>query len=283
MLITNAQVDELLEQLTNLSSLDPELIKRCGLLIRSERYDEAVSRAFVVLEERLRELLQIRGGSGVNLSEKAFSPDKGKLVDRLHLPRAEVAGIFNLFVGAFKAYRNRAAHTVAGYTLDEARGIIHLVNLLLLVLQKVRDASTQHIPPEIAQVLGPTATKRLRLFLESLQEIGINRGKGKDSTPYWATLEYNYPSWEKPRPYQVSVLYLGAPAGKPMLMFHSVGLSRVVGLDIEQLETELSQVGCTRVAAKTTPMRLSLSKYNDQDTFDRLYEILRSLMEKHRV
>ena len=70
MLITDKQVDELLSKLSDLSGLDPELVRGCSLLIRSERYDEAVSRAFVVLEERLRELLKVRGGSGVDLSQK---------------------------------------------------------------------------------------------------------------------------------------------------------------------------------------------------------------------
>ncbi len=282
MLITNVQADELLSKLSDLSGLDQELIERCSLLIRSERYDEAVSRAFVVLEERLRELLAVSGGSGVDLSQKAFSPNKGQLVSRLYLPPAEAEGIRDLFVGAFRAYRNRAAHTVAGYTLVEARAIIHLVNLLLLTLQKVSDVSTQHIPPKITHVLGLSATKRLDSFLNSLPDIGLNKGKGKGSIPYWATFEYDYPSWEKPRPYQVSVLYLGSSAGKPMLMFHSAGLSRVVGLDIGQLEAELLQAGCIRVVAKTTPIRLPLAEHNDQATFDRLYTILQGLMERHR-
>jgi hypothetical protein len=64
----------------------------------------------------------------------------GDLVPRLNLPRGEIEGIRHLFVGAFRAYRNRAAHTVAGYSLDEAWGIIHLVNLLLLILRQVEQA-----------------------------------------------------------------------------------------------------------------------------------------------
>lgn len=279
MLITDEQVGELLSKLSDLSGLDQELVERCGLLIRSDRYDEAVGRAFVVLEERLRELLEVRGGSGVDLSQKAFSPKKGQLVDRLYLPPAEVEGIRDLFVGAFRAYRNRAAHTLAGYSLDEGRAIIHLVNLLLSVLEKARRAPMQQVPQEVAQLLGPAATERLQLFLQSLQEIEIGRGEGKTWIPYRATLEYDWPSWEKPRPHQVTVLYLTVSGGKPIIAFHSAGLSRVVGLDIDRLEGNLLQSGCVRVAAKSTPIRLFLNQHNDQDTFDRLYEILRSLTE----
>lgn len=282
MLITDEQVDELLAKLSDLSGLDQELVERCSVLIRSERYDEAVSRAFVVLEERLRELLAVRGGSGVNLSQKAFSPEKGQLVDRLYLPPAEVGGTRDLFVGAFRAFRNRAAHTVAGYSLDEARAIIHLVNLLLLVLEKVQ-TPTQQIPDRVAQLLNPATTERLRMFLGRLEGIGVGRGQGKNRTPYRATLKQDRPSWEEPRPNQVAILYLSVYAGEPVIIFHSAGLSRVVGLDIARLEAELIQAGCARIAAKNTPIRLFLRQRNDQHTFDRLYEILRALMERHRV
>ena len=283
MLITSAQVDRLLSELSDLSGLDPELVEKCGLLIRTERYDEAVGRAFVVLEERLRELLAVRGGSSVNLSRQAFSPESGQLVDRLYLPPAEIEGVRDLFVGAFRAYRNRAAHTLAGYSLDEARSIIHLVNLLLLVLEKVRQAPTQQVPEKMAQLLDPTATERFQIFLQSLQNIGIGRGQGKNWIPYRATLKYDRPSWEEPRPNQVAVLYLSVYAGSPVIIFNSGGLSRVEGLNVDELETKLIQAGCTCTAAKDTPIRLFLDQRSDQGTLERLYEILRDLMEKHRV
>jgi hypothetical protein len=54
-----------------------------------------------------------------------------------------------------------------------------------------------------------------------------------------------------------------------------------VGLDIKQLEDRLIRVGCIRTAAKGTPIRLFLDQHNDQHTFDRLYEILEELIEKH--
>ena len=148
-------------------------------------------------------------------------------MDRLHLPPAKVEGIHDLFVGAFRAFRNRAAHTVAGYNLDEARAIIHLVNLLLLVLEKVRRAPTQQVPEKMAQLLGPTATERLQMLLQSLQDIGIARGQGKNWTPYRAVLKYKLPSWEEPKPNQVTVFYLSVDADKPTMIFQSTGLSRV--------------------------------------------------------
>jgi len=283
MLITHAQVDELLSQLSDLSGLDEELVERCSLLIRSERYDEAVGRAFVVLEERLRESLAVRGGAGVDLSQKAFTPETGQLVGRLNLPQGEVEGIRDLFVGAFRAFRNRAAHTVAGYGLDEARSIIYLVNLLLMVLERARRAPTERVPKRVAEALAPAATDRLQRFLDSLQGIGIRRGQGRGTCPYRATLEYKAPSWKASKPHAVTVFYLYATKGKPVVAFNSKMLTLVVGLEIEPLEADLLQAGCTRTVAKQSPIKLLLSEQNDQATFDRLYEILGGLMDKHRV
>jgi uncharacterized protein (TIGR02391 family) len=282
MLITNTQVDELLSVLDDLSGLDQELSERCSPLIRSERYDEAVSRAFVVLEERLRELLAVRSGSGGQLVQKLFSSKDTQFTDRLNLPSAEIEGINNLFAGAFRAFRNRAAHTVAGYTLEEARAIVHLVDLLLLVVEQTRRAPAQQIPEKIAQALTPAAKQRLQHFLERLQDIGIRQGRGKGWIPYRAFLEYRAPSWQESRPHSVAIFYLSIKRERPMLAFNSKMLARVIGLDIKQLKTDLLQVRCIRTAAKRTPIRLFLSEYNDQATFDRLYEILRDLMEKHR-
>lgn len=283
MLITNAQTDELLSTFSHLSGLDEQLAEMCTGLIRSQRYDEAVSRAFVVLEERLRETLGVPGGSGVPLSEKAFAPDSGDLVDRLMRPRSEVDGIRNLFVGAFKAYRNRAAHTMAGYGLDEARAIIHLVNLLLLILEQVREAPAHSIRRDVAELLEPEARARLRSFLASLEDIGIRKEEGQSKTPYQATLEYHPSSWDVPAPHPVTVFYLTASKGEPKLTFRSISLAEVVGLDIGSLEQALLQLGAVRVSAKTTPIRLHLNRYNDQETFDRLYDILRDMLDQHRV
>jgi uncharacterized protein (TIGR02391 family) len=283
MLITNTQADGLLSTLAHLSGLDQRLTERCSGLIRAQQYDQAVSSAFVVLEERLRDALGVSGGAGVNLSEKAFAPDKGDLVDRLGRPRREVDGIRDLFVGAFTAYRNRAAHFVAGYSLDEARAIIHLVNLLLLILKQLEEIPDHPIRQDVADLLDADARLRLCSFLEKLEEIGIRKASGEATTAYKATLKYHPPSWEAPREYPVTVLYVHASGGKPVLSFRTVSLAQVVGLDVDSLQRELLQLGCIRVAAKTTPIRLHLDRYNDQKTFDQLLGVLRDMMDRHRV
>ncbi len=283
MLITHTQVDELLSTMNSLSGLDEELVEICSDLIRAERYDAAVSRAFVVLEERMRDLLGMGGGTGAQMVQKAFGSKSGEFLDKINRPTAEIEGMRDLFTGAFRAYRNRAAHTVAGYSLAEAQGIIHLVNLLLLILNQVSQAPTERVPAKVAEALGPVVTERLRLFLERLKAISIKSGPGKSSIPYRANVKYQVPSWSEPRPNLVAIFYLSKSASNPMLQFHSAGFKCIVGLDTQQVEADLMQAGCVRTAAKGTPIRLFLFEHNDQATFDRIYEILRALIEKHGV
>ena len=282
MLITSDQVDELLAGLAELTELDEELVQRCGFLIRTERYDEAVGRAFVVLEERMRALMGLSGGAGRHLVNKLFSSNDTQFTDRLYRPAEEIAGLRAIFEGSFAAFRNRAAHTVAGYRRDEARAIIHLVNLLLLILDHMRVTSERHIQPEIDDALDPAATERLLRFLARLGEIGFVREEGSSQDAYKATLLYKFREWDEHKPHPVTVLYLNKGA-EPSLRFRMEMLSLVKGLDLEDLQTKLLSAGCTRANRSTTPVELLLTRRNDQATFDRLYEILENLMRKHQV
>ena len=289
MLITSDQVDELLTTLADLSGLDEELVQRCALLMRTERYDEAVGRAFVVLEERMRALMGTGGGAGRHLVNTLFSSKDTQFTDRLRRPEEEVAGLRDIFSGSFAAFRNRAAHTVAGYTRDEARAIIHLVNLQLMVVDQMekapplpKEAPQQQVPKEVAEILEPSVTQRLELFLDRLKEIGIFRTEGKQYLPYKARVRYHAAHWDKPRPHHVAIFYL-LKWENPALGFNSGGLQSIPGLEVEDLEAQLERSGCTRVAAKSYRIRLNLTERNDQATFDRLFDILADLIGRHQV
>jgi uncharacterized protein (TIGR02391 family) len=283
MLITNTQANELLSTLHQLSGLDEQLAHRCGPPIRSERYDEAVGSAFVVLEERLRSLLGVPGGSGVDLAQKAFKPENGELVARLNRPIAEVQGIRDLFVGGFKAYRNRAAHTFAGYSLDEARAIIQLVNLLLLILVQVERAPQHPILQEISKLLGGAVSQRLNGFLKELESMGFRQGEGKTAIPFRVPLMYKAPSRQEPHLHLTTVFYILVVDGAPVLSFRTGprGLKQVVGLNVVRLVSELLQAGCVRIDAKSTPIRLFLKEKNSKATFERLFQILTGLAREH--
>jgi hypothetical protein len=224
--------------------------------------------------------MNLRGGSGVHLVQKVFSSKDTHLTDRLRLPEAELQGLRDIFTGSFAAFRNRAAHTVAGYNRDEARAIIHLVNMLLLIVEQIRKAPDLQVEPDIADALSPAAAGRLQHFLTRLQEIGLSRKEGDASDAYKVTLVCHYPSWDKPRPYEITVFYL-QKEGRPSLRFRIDMLSKVRGYDIDSLKDTLVELGCKRSARKTTPLELFVTDRTDQLTFDRLYETIRDLVLKH--
>lgn len=282
MLTTNERMDELVSVLARISGLDEELADQCGGLIREQRFDDAVSRAFVLLEERMRGLMSMRGGTGRQLVSKLFSDTDRQFVDRLDLPEEEWKGIRSLFDGAFAAYRNRAAHTVAGYGLGDAQAIVHLVNLLLLVVRQMREAPEKQVPEKMAQALGKAATHRLNLFLDKVAKIGIVRAGGSQYLPYKARLLFHPSHWEKPKPHRLAVFYLSMDR-EPALGFNVVPLGNVPGLDAQALSARLLEAGCVRGPGKDVTVRLRLAEQNSQPTFDRLYEILRDLTEKHRT
>jgi methylase of polypeptide subunit release factors len=80
---------------------------------------------------------------------------------------------------------------------------------------------------------------------------------------------------------QGPLFYLTSRAQTPILSFYISGLSLVPDLDIERLASQLLQVGCSRVPAKDISIQLVLPEQNGQATFDRQYEILKDLVEKH--
>jgi len=279
MLMTNTQVEELLDKLSELSGLDDRLSERCDDLIRTEQYDAAVTQAFVLLEERLRDALGKDKGAGVNLSELAFAPKTGQLGQRLDLSEGEVAGVQSLFVGAFKAFRNPAAHSKVGHDRDEARAIIHLVNLLLMILEQTRRPVGPYIPEDMAKALGRDATARLRDFLVRLQTLRIGQSRGKDLWPLRGTLLYKYPGWAQAKPHPIAILYLHAK--RPELWLSGGTLMHVAGLDLADLELQFVRAGCERTTNSMTPIRLKLADHNDQVTFDRIYGILEDLVKNY--
>ena len=284
MLLTRPQIERLEKTLVELSCLDESLARKCGALIKAEQYDEAVSAAFVVLEERLRKALKVSGGTGVDLSQKAFRPGSGDLTPSLNLRApSEEEGIRDLFVGAFKAYRNRAAHTFAGYTLEESCAVIELVNLLLLILRQTEVKWYDKLAKEVAETAGPEAARRFCDFLLRLEQLGIRHYEGKTWEPFKASVLYQAKGWDEPRHHEIAVFYF-VRTGKdaPTIDFPTRGnLSGVVDFDPEHMEQRLLEVGCERIAHKANAIRLVLAERNDQVVFDRLYDVIREYVERY--
>lgn len=281
MFFTNAQIDDLMAKIASLSGLDQQLADKCSPLIRAEQFDQAVTQAFVVLEERLRSTLGVRG-SGRKLVQQAFDPQNGPLRKSLRLPEPEIEGLRSLFDGAFAAYRNRAAHTFVDHSPDEAVRIVYLVDLLLSVLDQARQAPKDPVLRQVYQSLPPQAAERFVSFLDHMEDIGFYKSRGKAQIPYRATLYRQATAGEEAQLQEITVFFVSGPP-IPQLSIASRLLAKAVGFDVRAFEASLLSIGCRHVAAKDTPIRFMLAETNDQASFDALEGILRDLVERHGV
>ena len=115
MIPTDDELEVIRQSIEAAAGIDEELKQRCGPLMRINAFDEAVRNAFVLLEERLRDTVIKEGLTGVQLANHAFAPDSPLAKHLGHTP-SEREGLRELFSGAFKLFRNPAAHGVVGYS-----------------------------------------------------------------------------------------------------------------------------------------------------------------------
>lgn len=117
------------------SDYDDELAARCLPQFRQGLYQEAVSSAFTVLEDRVRD----EGGftaddSGSSLMGDAFDKNSGPLV--MGEVDGEKDGFKLLYMGAFQALRNPPHHRLLDdMDQQQARDLLGLVNLLLTFIE----------------------------------------------------------------------------------------------------------------------------------------------------
>ena len=125
--------------------MDEELRNDCAELLENRKYYiDAIRRASVVLEERLKKAVEGTGAEnlqyGASLVRYALAKDTGKLVisDIFN----EQDGVFQLFSGAFAFVRNPPAHKKVQYTELEAWQTISLIDYLLLLLRQAKPRKT---------------------------------------------------------------------------------------------------------------------------------------------
>ena len=113
-------------------SLDHELARHC----LGKSYEDAVTSAFRILEERIRQRIQAGPDLfGIQLMEVTFHADRGKLI--FGETRNERQALFQLFRSTFMFLRNPPSHRfVEGFTDFEILEIILLTDLLLKILNK---------------------------------------------------------------------------------------------------------------------------------------------------
>jgi len=120
---------------------DEELRNDCAeFLKREDTYIDAIRRAGVVLEERLKKTIGGDGPEkfrqGVKLVDYALQKDSGRLVISEH--PAEQEGVHMLFRGAVQFVRNPPSHKKLRYTEFEARQAVSLIDYLLSLLRQAK-------------------------------------------------------------------------------------------------------------------------------------------------
>jgi len=118
---------------------DEELRSDCTILLENkETYINAIRRAGVVLEERIRTTIGGEGveKNGVDLIDDAFTNKSGELIISAHPTEQE--GVRMLFRGAVQFVRNPPAYKKVQYTELEAWQTVSLIDYLLLLLRQAK-------------------------------------------------------------------------------------------------------------------------------------------------
>lgn len=282
MILTDDEMKLVRRTIESQSGLDEELLRRSGPLIHMDKFDEAVRSAFVLLEERLREMIDGEGMTGTRLANEAFNPDKGPLARQLGHTQAEREGLRELYSGAFKLFRNPTAHSVVGYSAAEGKAIIGLVNLMLQMLERAEKMPPPGSLPEKAEKavdyversVGAGAASRFRAFLGKSLELDMRLGRGKHWIPFRRYAFVQYDHWEEPKRYRIPMFYIQARESDSCIRFPLNNYyTLAIGLDIDPIAEELNELGFRPSGSNRNPT-VDLAIRNDQAFFDALFDLV---------
>lgn len=135
-----------LTPLADVTNLDNELKERClpslGAGSANPKMWDTAVRTAVVLEERLRDVggISDENLTGRDLVNNVFG-DKGKLTSEFSY-KSEQQGYRELYSGTVGVFRNRYAHRLVDPTPEDGGAFIVFVNLLLKMLEELRESAT---------------------------------------------------------------------------------------------------------------------------------------------
>lgn len=283
MLLTNEELENLRLMIETQTDLDEELLRRCGHLVHLGAFDEAVRSAFVLLEERLRLAIGEEGMTGTALANKAFNATDGPLSKHLGKNQSEREGMRELYSGAFKLFRNPAAHGAVGYSAADGKEILGLVNLMLRMLKRVEElpppdlfpANVDGVLDRIEQAIGPAAVSRLRVFLGKCVKAGMDPDKSaKQWVPFKKRALVQFEYWDKPKRHLMGVFYVIASDKIPAISFPTnYYYINVIGFDVESLTEALLDLGFV-LRGKDQEPTADLRLHNSQEFFEGLEEIV---------
>ena len=283
MFLTNDELNKLRNAIESQTSIDDELLRRCETLLHLGAYDEAVRSAFVLLEERLREMLGEESMTGANLANYAFNTKDGPLSKHLGKNLSEREGLRELYSGAFKVFRNPSAHIAVGYDSSDGKEIVSLVNLLLRILKRAEElpppdsfsTNLENALREVEENIGASAASRLRIFLGNCMKSGI---MPSNSSKQWISFQkyaqYKAPNWKEYKTHKIAVFYF-VVAGSTMAIQFPIGYyySKVNGFNTDLLDEELSALGFY-VVGSHNDLQADLKNFNSEKLFNGLYDVV---------
>lgn len=269
MFLTNDEMSLIRSAVETQAGFDAELINRCSHLIHIQAFDEAVRNAFVLLEERMRKILQKEGITGYNMAQYAFSAN-GPFTKMLSHNQHEYEGTRDLFYGAFRLYRNPAAHTVVGYSGSEARSILSLVNLLLGILDRLSQtpqpgafpANIELVLTTLEKQIGTPATNKVRAFLGQCIKLNMHpSGEAKQWIPFRKYAYVRTSQSNAAKKQLVTIFYLTTSTKEqglwfPIRQYHT----QIVEYNKEEILSRLESLGFIPIGKIQDPA-ISLNKY----------------------
>lgn len=288
MLLTDKELQLVRASIETQSGFDDELITRCGPLFSIEAFDNAVQQAFVVLEERLRHMLEKDKLTSKQLIDYGFSPN-GPFTILLKDNGTEYEGLKSLLLGAFMLYRNATAHTIVGYDCGEARAIINLVDLLLkrldsLARLSIPDNLPAAVEPALAaieQTYGASVANRARVFMGKCLSLGINiPPSAKQWLPFRKLARTKFEHWPEPKPHAVAIFYIylyekDQGLWFPVNQYHQA----IVGVNVEETKTQLRELRFNQ-SGKLQDYSVSFGIQNSQGFFDAVLQLVAKIAQQ---
>jgi uncharacterized protein (TIGR02391 family) len=283
MFLTNDELNELRNAIESQTTIDDELLSKCGNLLHLGAYDEAVRSAFVLLEERLREMMGKESMTGADLASAAFNSKDGPLSKLLGKNLSEREGLRELYSGAFKVFRNPSAHSAVGYDSSDGKEIVSLVNLLLRILKQAEQlphpgtfpANLESALQEVEAIIGASATSRLRVFLGDCMDAGLEPASStKQYIAFQTYALFKATTWKEYKLHKIALFYLVVAGTNIGIQFPiNYYYSKVEGFNTDVLDDQLSALGFY-ITGRNKEFQVDLKKSNSEDFFSSLFDVV---------
>ncbi len=278
------------------ADLDRELLETCQEHIQNGQYADAVFKAFLVLETRIRQRSGIRtktrGAADLIGQALASTPEGtpgkvGPLTRKLDLDHGQAVNLANLLRAAFAVFRNPEGHggvePLVYYGSAECQAVLGFVNLMLGVLDRQADAPLDRALKQLRRTIGAGATQRLSDFLDRVLALNVSLVERK------TMLSFRAPAWRAtsedtpPSARLTNLFSLHHEDEDPYLHFPLFYQWRpIVGFDAEAYAARLVAGDCERWPGGVDPW-LDLSKHNSTATFNWLYGIVQDISAAMRT